>query len=117
MKATLPILSAAVVAACLTTGCIHTHETVVRDEPRVSVSFENEAAGRVFYETLSRMPGSGSRRENSTSVEIPIVFEHSIKTVRGPNTAFNEAVSRADTNRDGKITETEANIFAGQVKQ
>ena len=45
------------------------------------------------------------------------MFEHSIKTVRGPNTAFNEAVARADTNRDGKITETEANIFASQMKQ
>ena len=56
MKYTLSILSAAVVAAFLTTGCIHTHETVVRDEPRVSVSFENEVAGRVFYETLSKMP-------------------------------------------------------------
>ena len=97
-------------------GCIHPQETVSKDEPRVAVEFETEAAGRLFYETLSKIPGSGSRRENSTSIEIPVVFEHTTKTVRGPNTAFNEAVARTDTNRDHKITETEAKIFAAQVK-
>lgn len=110
------LLSAACLVAVVTTGCIHTQETVTKDEPRVAVEFENEAAGRLFYETLSKIPGSGSRRENSTSIEIPVVFEHTTKTVRGPNTAFNEAVDRTDTNRDHKITETEAKIFSAQVK-
>lgn len=112
----VPPLTVLAFATVLSVGCIHTQETIVRDEPRMPVSFENEAAGRIFYEALSKMPGSGSHRENSTSVEIPIVFEHTTRTVRGPNTAFNEAVARADTNRDGKITETEANIFAAQVR-
>ncbi len=110
------IALAALLVAVVTTGCIHTQETVTKDEPRVAVEFENEAAGRLFYETLSKIPGSGSHRENSTSIEIPGVFEHTTKTFRGPNTAFNEAVARTDTNRDHKITETEAKIFAAQVK-
>ncbi|HTH49307.1 MAG TPA: hypothetical protein VMB21_17455 [Candidatus Limnocylindria bacterium] len=115
MKAIL--LPALAAATLLCVGCIHTEETVTRDEPRVPVAFETETAGRVFYEALSRMSGGGgSHRESSTNIEVPLVFEHRTKTVRGPNTAFNEAVARADTNRDGKITETEANIFASQVK-
>ena len=115
MKATLP-LSLAAFAALVSAGCIHTEETVTRDESRVPISFETETAGRIFYETLSKLPGSGQHRESSVDVEVPLVFEHRTKTVRGPNTAFNEAVARADTNRDGKITETEANIFAAQVR-
>lgn len=114
MKAIL--LPALAAATLLCVGCIHTEETVTRDDSRVPISFESETAGRVFYEALSRMPGGGSHRESSVDVEVPLVFEHRTKTVRGPNTAFNEAVTRADTNRDGKITETEANIFAAQVR-
>ena len=115
MKSILPLALVAL-AALGPIGCIHTEETVTQDEARVAVEFENEAAGRIFYESMSRKPNSGTRRENSTEVEIPFVFGHRVRTVRGPNTAFNEAVAQADTNRDGKITETEAHIFAGQVK-
>ncbi len=101
--------------ALLATGCINHEETVYQDPPRMAVSFENETAGRVFFETLSRSP-NGRREESSTEVNLPIVFHHKVKTVRGPNATFNDAVIRCDTDRDGKITELEANIFAGQVK-
>jgi hypothetical protein len=103
------------VAAGLTTGCISHDETVYQDTERMPVSFESETAGRVFFEALSRKPG-GRSDETSTEVDLPIVFHHKVKTVRGPNGAFNEAVLRCDTNRDGKITEQEANIFAAQGK-
>jgi hypothetical protein len=108
----VPLLLLGVAAA----GCIHTEETVTRDEPRVKVEFENETAGRVFYEALSRYNGSHSRRESSAEVEIPLVFGHKTRTVRGPNTDFNEAVQRADTNKDGRITETEARIYSDAVR-
>jgi hypothetical protein len=101
--------------ALLGTGCIHHEETVYQEPPRVAVSFENETAGRVFYEALSRSP-NGRREESSTEVSLPIVFRHKVKTVRGPNAAFNDAVIRCDTDRDGKITELEAALFSGQVK-
>lgn len=113
MKTVLPTFA---LAASLTTGCIHTHETVIHDDSRIPVSFENDTAARDFYEALSRLPNGGQRQESKTEVSIPIVFEHERKVVRGPNQAFNEAVNRCDTNRDGKITEQEARIFADTVK-
>jgi hypothetical protein len=107
---------AASAAALFSAGCIHTEETVIHDESRVPVVFETETAGRIFYETLSKIPDADRRQETKTEVEVPFVFEHKHRVVRGPNTAFNEAVARCDTNRDGKITEEEARIFAGQVR-
>ena len=100
--------------ALLSTGCISHDETIVKDVERVPVSFENDTAGRLFYETLSRTSVRHGRHEDSTKVQIPIVFEHKVRTVIGEGAAFNEAVGRCDTNRDGKITETEAKIFADQ---
>ena len=97
-------------------GCIHTEETVYRDVTRVPVEFENETAGRIFYETLSRLPHNKNRQESKTEVSIPVVFGHSQRVVRGENAAFNESVARCDTNKDNRITETEARIFAEQVK-
>jgi hypothetical protein len=94
------------------TGCISHEETTYRDVARVPVEFENEAAGRIFYEALSKR-GQPRASESRTQVDIPIVFEHKTHEIAGPNYAFNDAVARCDTNKDGKITELEAKIFAG----
>ena len=112
-----PLLSlfTPLILVALATGCIHTSETVVHDDPRTAVEFENDAAARIFYETLSQRH-QHPREESSTEISLPLVFEHKVRTVRGPNTDFNEAVSRCDTNHDGKITEAEARIFAGMPK-
>ncbi len=99
-------------ALCLA-GCIHHSETIYRDAERVSVHFESEKAGRIFYEALSKMPFQ-SRGESHTKVSIPIVFENDTTVKTGENDKFNEAVRRCDTNKDGVITESEAEIFAGQ---
>ena len=100
-------------AVGLGSGCINQHKTVYRDVDRTPVSFESETAGRVFYEALSKMPPQ-NRTESKTQVSIPIVFDVSRTEVTGTNTRFNEAVKLCDTNKDGKITELEANIFATQ---
>lgn len=97
-------------------GCIHTEETVYKDVSRNPVEFENEAAGRVFYEALSRLPRNKHREESKTEVSIPVVFGHSQRVVRGENVAFNEALARCDTNKDGRVTETEARIFSDQIR-
>ncbi len=113
-----PMLCAAGAALALFaagTGCISTEQTEYRDEPRVKVEFENETAGRLFYESLSKMHSGGSRTESRTEISIPIVFDHKQHVVTGDNTRFNEAVRRCDTNGDGRITEQEARIFADQV--
>jgi len=108
------IARSALFAACtaVLSGCITHESTVVRDVDRTPVEFENDAAARIFYETLSKMPSRGDRAESTTEVDIPVVFEHKRHVVTGPNATFNTAVSRCDTNKDGKITEPEARIFA-----
>ena len=97
--------------ALLLTGCISTDETVYREEARVNVEFENDTAGRLFYETLSRLR-SARRSESKTEVSLPIIFDHKRRVIEGESLAFNQAVRRCDTNGDGRITEQEARIFA-----
>lgn len=116
MKPHLSVPTLTLTLAGLTlVGCIHTHETVVKDESRLPVEFENDAAGRLFYEALSHLSNPSDTTVSSSKVSVPVVFHHERKTVRGPNTAFNDAVRRADTNRDGRITESEARIFASST--
>ena len=102
------------VAAAVLPGCISHEETVYRDTDRVSVEFENDTAGRLFYETLSRRPSASPKEESKTEVSIPVVFDHKQRVVDGPNRGFNQAVRECDTNKDGVITEVEARIFAGR---
>lgn len=97
------------------TGCIHTKEIVIKDDARTPVSFENDTAGRLFYETLVDGKKLKDRTESTVDVSLPVVFSHERKVVRGPNAAFNEAVAECDTNHDGRITEAEALIFAGRM--
>lgn len=107
------IVPAALLAATLlsTTGCISSHETVYSDAPRSKISFASDKAGRVFYETLSRSRESRPRTEKRTEVNL-ILIDVEQRTVTGPNHLFNEAVAYCDTDRDGLITETEADIFS-----
>lgn len=95
----------------LSSGCIHHRETVYRDVERARVEFENDTAARIFYETLESQPNR-SRGESNTEVKLPLVFEHERKVVSGRNSAFNDAVAACDTNKDGRVTEVEARIFA-----
>ena len=111
MKSTL--LLSALVFGLLAGGCISQEQTVYRDVPRQNVEFENETAGRIFYEALSKTPRRDNQ-ESKTDVSIPIVFEHKKRVVRSENFSFNDAISKCDTNHDGKITETEAKFFAQQ---
>src|SRR5436190_23882471 len=97
--------------AVLAAGCISHEDTTYRDVGRVPVEFESEAAGRIFYEALSKVRSTHTT-ESKTDVSIPVVFESKHRQVTGPNAAFNDAVARCDTNQDRKITETEAKIFA-----
>ncbi len=93
-------------------GCITNERTVVRDDTRAKVEFENETAARIFYEALSKNHCQENRTERTTTFEIPVIFEHKSHVVTGSNTAFNRAVEMCDTNKDGKITEQEAKIYA-----
>ena len=113
MKKLLSFLCIGATGIFAFTGCIHTHETVYEDATRMKVEFESEQAAHTFYEALSKQPPA-NRNANTTHVSIPLVFEHTRTKTVTSNVTFNDAVRRADTNQDGKITELEAKIFAGQ---
>ena len=100
--------------ALLLTACVHHESTVVRDVPRVKVEFENEAAARVFFDTLDRATASTS--ESKTEIGIPFIFNTTRHTVSGPNGAFNHAVDLCDLNGDQFITELEAKIFSDRSR-
>lgn len=108
-KLLVPLLCTTLIAASV--GCISHHETVTKDVGRMPVSFDTDLAARNFYEGLEKYRGKKSGTESRTEFHIPVVFEHEVKTINGPNSAFNDAVRRCDTNQDGKITEQEARIF------
>ena len=103
------------IVTLLNVGCISTERTVYQEPERVKVEFENDAAGRLFCEALSKLESRHDRNESRTSISIPVVFEHKHRVVDGENVAFNQAVRRCDTNGDGRITEQEARIFAEQA--
>lgn len=113
MKIRLPAIIC-IAAAFVLSGCISSHSTSYSDVERVKVTFGTERAGRLFYETLSKIPHE--RRDESTNEVSLILINFQRRTVSGPNRFFNEAVERCDTDKDGTITEEEAQIFAASVK-
>ena len=102
-----------IVIALMASGCIHTKRTEIVDEVRLPVEFETEAAGRIFYESLSKRPARSNGAEEVTRVELPLVFSNERRVVKGDSSAFNQAVRECDTNGDRRITEAEARIWAG----
>ena len=112
-----PIANFMLAALCglVLSGCITHKSTVVRNVDRTRVEFENDTAARIFYEALSKLPEGRHQAESTTTIDIPVVFENERHVVTGPNATFNEAVAECDSNRDGKITELEAKIFAAHV--
>jgi hypothetical protein len=113
MKNCLAVLLCSVLT-CALTGCISSTSTSYSDVDRTKVAFASERAGRLFYETLSKLPRE-HREESKNHVSL-ILIHVERKTVTGTNRYFNQAVERCDTDRDGTITEEEAAIFAASVK-
>jgi hypothetical protein len=105
------ILTFGLLALGASTGCISHTETSYTEPTRDKVSFATEKAGRVFYEALQRTPESRRRTVSRTDVNL-ILIEVEHRKVTGPNAIFNKAVAFADTDHNGEITETEAEIFA-----
>ena len=71
---------------------------------------------RALAETLRMIPNFKGKNHSveSEEIAIPFVFEHSGQVLPGRNAEFDQTVSACDTNKDGKITEAEARIFANQ---
>ena len=113
MKTYIPAFIVLSIAGALS-GCISSRSTSYTDVDRVKVSFASERAGRLFYETLSRLPHE--QREESKHELSLILIDLERRTITGPNRFFNDAVARCDTDHDGTITEEEAQIFSSSVK-
>lgn len=105
-------ISALTFVLAIGNGCISSERTTYRDAERMKVEFENDTAGRLFYEALYKSSARNNRSESKTELSLPIIFEHKVRTVDGDNLLFNSAVRRCDSNGDGKITEQEARIFS-----
>lgn len=105
------IISLGLLALGAGTGCISHTETTYTKPPRATIAFATEKAGRVFYEALQRTPDSRRRTEKRTEVNL-ILIDVENRVVTGPNAIFNKAVEFADSDHNGEITETEAEIFA-----
>jgi hypothetical protein len=100
-------------SGCISTVITHS-STLQEDEPRAKVEFESDGAARLFYETLNNHCPAKNKSESMTRVKIPIIFTNERRVVSGPNRKFNAAVAACDLNKDGKITELEAKIYANQ---
>ncbi|MEO6568936.1 MAG: hypothetical protein ABIO94_09255 [Opitutaceae bacterium] len=109
MKYRLPVIAGSALACMALSGCINSRSTSYSDVERTKVAFASERAGRLFYETLSRLPRQEQERSTNEVSLILVNFER--KVISGPNRAFNQAVERCDTDKDGTITEEEAQIF------
>jgi len=108
-------LAALLLAAAAGSGCISHEETVRIHEERLPITFETDTAARTFYEAVEKLRTSASPSNSKTKFAIPVILSHTVTTKNGPHQVFNEGVRRADTDRDGTITEKEAQIFKTQI--
>lgn len=106
------LISLGLLTLGVNSGCISHTVTSYSEPSRVKISFATEKAGRVFHEAVQRTPDSRRRTESHTEVNL-ILIDIENRVVTGPNALFNKAVAFADTDHNGEITETEADIFAG----
>jgi hypothetical protein len=105
----------AVVSLSLLPGCLTLFsktEVVRGDEPRRPIMFECVQAAEVFHNAVKEKSGS----LGGTDISIPFITLYSKERQLSDSALFNECVARCDTNQDGIITLTEAQIFA-QLKE
>ncbi len=106
LAAGLAVVSLLFVPGCLT---LYSKTEVVRgEEPRRPISFENAQAAEVFQKAMKeKSPCMGG-----IDISIPFITLYSKERQLSDSAFFNECVYRCDTNQDGIITVSEAEIFA-----
>ncbi|HTB62523.1 MAG TPA: hypothetical protein VK737_02950 [Opitutales bacterium] len=102
-------------AAILLSGCALT-KTTYDDAPLNSTKFESTQASQTFYNALfaSHYPARHDPPKTdsvySVAIALPLDFGH--HTVDSYRVMLNEAMTTADTNHDGVISEAEASAYA-----
>ena len=106
LAAGLAVASISFAPGCLT---LYSKTEVVRgEEPRRPISFENAQAAETFQKAMrDKSPSLGG-----IDISIPFVTLYSKERQLSDSAFFNLCVMRCDTNQDGMITQTEAEIFA-----
>lgn len=92
-------------------GCITLFsktEVVRSQEDRRPVTFDTPEANQIFHEAVAERSGY----VGGAYVGGPFVTLYHRAKLLSENAKFNDGVTRADTNRDGVITEFEARTFA-----
>jgi hypothetical protein len=110
LAAGLAVVSISIMPGCLT---LYSKKEVVRgEEVRRPITFESAQAAEIFQKAMKdKSPSLGG-----TDISIPFITLYSRERELSDSAFFNDCVIRCDTNQDGIITMTEAQIFA-QLKQ
>jgi hypothetical protein len=105
------LLPVALGALTLLPGCLTLFsktEVVRGDEARRPVQFECQQAAETFQTALKRQNGT----LGGCHVGVPFVTVYSRNQQLSESALWNDAVAKCDTDQNGIITLSEANIFA-----
>jgi hypothetical protein len=91
-------------------GCVTV--TKIKDEDRTKVRFSSTRAAQVFYEAALLPHGPNRNGRGSVCVGVGLQSPYSVRTKETGNVFFNKAVHSADANRNGVISQSEAEKFA-----
>jgi hypothetical protein len=99
------------VAGFVVGGCVSSAS--VRNEPRDTVRFASATGAQTFYEAyLARYYARPT--QGYVAFGVPLPYEH--HELKTDNVSFNAAVSVADVNHDGVISDEEARAYNDKVK-
>ncbi len=107
------VVTAALAATVIFTGsgCLTLFsktEVVRSEEPRRPIAFEDADAAKTFNNSLFFCQSS----VGGAHVGVPFLTLYSRQKTLSKSAVFNDAVARCDTDQNGTITKSEADIFA-----
>jgi len=113
IKRSLGVLGAAI---CLSGCLIYSHdEKVLEPEAeRLTVRFENDEALETFQNAVSKRYRHGDGEAGSSRFWLPFLVSVSETEVLSENAYYNRQVEKADVEKDGVISQAEAEIYAKQ---
>ena len=108
----LPVLTL-IVAVIFSSGCFSFQRKVsFSDTPRLEVTFENEAAAKIFSDAFD----NPAVRHSDWKMAIGALLLINVELVMHEREWYNYLVRKADINRDSVITEQEAQLLEPPVR-
>jgi hypothetical protein len=104
--------ASAALAVFLLVSCVSVQKTSYQDAPLAGTTFESEKASSTFYQAVlaEKFPAKGPNTTLTLFVPLPFSYYH--RDRQSSNVMLNAALAQADTDKNGVITEDEANAFA-----